>query len=443
MVTARLSALARSQGAVGRALRGASLTMLGFGGTQAIRLGSNLILTRLLFPEVFGVMALIMVIIQGLNNFSDVGITPAILQSRRGDDPQFLNTAFSMQAIRGLVLWIACCLLAQPVALFYGVPELLWFLPVAGLTAVINGLLPTRIETANRHLQLGRLTVLELVVAVITTAISVGLAALMGTAWALVIGLVLGALTKLAMTWALLPGAPNRFAWEPEAAAELISFGKWIFPSTIVGFAIAQGDKAILGKYLTLEQLGIYNIAFFLASFPLSLGIAVMSRVMIPVYRTASEAADPGAARRKVRRVRAMLTGTLMATVLLMALLGPALVDLLYDDRYAAAGLVVQAIACATIPAVIGLSYDQSALSAGDTRGFFWLALVRAVLFLSLFLVGVHYAGIPGALAGQALGTVLAYPVLARLAWRHGAWDPLHDAGFAALGLIMAAALLL
>ena len=92
------------------------------------------------------------------------------------------------------------------------------------------------------------------------------------------------------LTWQLLPGTPNRFHWDREAAAELIRFGKWIFPSTIVGFAIAPGDKAILGKYLTLEQPGIYNIAFFLASFPLSLGIAVMSRVMIPVYRGASGA---------------------------------------------------------------------------------------------------------------------------------------------------------
>lgn len=443
MTTGRLASLFRGQGLGIRALRGASLTMLGFGGMQAIRLASNLILTRLLFPDVFGIMALVMVIIQGVNNFSDVGITPAILQSRRGDDPRFLDTAFTMQAIRGLGLWIACCALALPVAQFYGVPELAWYLPVAGFTAVIHGLLPTRIETANRHLQLGRLTLVELATALVSTAISVGLAAAMGTAWALVIGLVLGAFVKLAMTWQLLPGTPNRFHWDRAAAAELIRFGKWIFPSTIVGFAIAQGDKAILGKYLTLEQLGIYNIAFFLASFPLSLGIAVMSRVMIPVYRGAAEAEDPRAAARRVRRVRAVLTGGLLLMVLVMALLGPTLVNLLYDDRYAGAGQILRAIACATIPALIGLSYDQSALSAGDTRGFFWLALLRAVLFLGLFLTGVHYAGIPGALAGQALATVLAYPMLAHIARRHGFWDPLHDAGFAILGLAMALALLL
>ena len=153
-----LARLLQGDGLGRRALRGSLWTVLGFGGAQGLRLASNLILTRLLFPEVFGVMALIMVVIQGLNNFSDVGVGPAIMQSRRGDDRDFLNTAFTMQAVRGLVLWLACIALAAPIARFYGTPELAWYLPVAGFISVINGLLTTRMEQANRHLQRGMLT---------------------------------------------------------------------------------------------------------------------------------------------------------------------------------------------------------------------------------------------------------------------------------------------
>jgi O-antigen/teichoic acid export membrane protein len=82
-----------------------------------------------------------------------------------------------------------------------------------------------------------------------------------------------------------MPGARNRFLWERRAAGELIHFGKWIFLSTIFWFFASQGDKAILGKFLSLESLGIYNIGYFLASFLLLLGLNVTSRVMIPVYR--------------------------------------------------------------------------------------------------------------------------------------------------------------
>ena len=79
-----------------RVLRSASWVMFGYGGSQALRLAANLILARLLFPEAFGLMALINVIIMGLALFSDTGINAAITQSARGDDPDFLDTAFSI-----------------------------------------------------------------------------------------------------------------------------------------------------------------------------------------------------------------------------------------------------------------------------------------------------------------------------------------------------------
>lgn len=434
MAESRFGRLIRGQGLLHRAVRGSVWTVLGFGGGQVIRLVSNLILTRLLFPEVFGLMALIMVVIQGLNNLSDMGVGPAILQSRRGDDPAFLNTAFTYSAIRGVVLWLGCCALAVPAARFYDAPELAWFLPVAGFSCVLYGLAPTRIESANRHLLLGRLTVMELLASLVSVVLTVALAALMGSAWALVIALVLGTAVRIVIADRMLPGERNRFLLEPSAARELAHFGKWIFPSTIVGFLISQGDKMILGNYLSLGELGLYNIAYFLATVPLQIGIAVNGKVFIPVYRD-SPPRESAENFRRLRRIRCLLTGGFMAILVLMALLGPSLVDFLYDERYAAAGPMVTLIACATIPQLIVLSYDTVALAAGDSRRFFVVTAIRAVLFISFFLTGVHFWGIPGGLAGQAAATVAAYPVVVWLARRYGAWDPAHDAVFAAMGV--------
>ena len=77
----RLKNFLHGQGLASKALRGSALTVLGFGGGQFLRLLSNLVLTRILFPEAFGLMALVYVFLQGLNNFSDVGVTPAIMRS--------------------------------------------------------------------------------------------------------------------------------------------------------------------------------------------------------------------------------------------------------------------------------------------------------------------------------------------------------------------------
>lgn len=97
-----------------RVLRGGSWMVIGYGGNQALRLAANLILTRLLFPEAFGLMTLVNVILVGLQMFSDFGLVPAISQNPRGDDPDFLDTAWTIQVIRGGGLWLMTCLLAWP-----------------------------------------------------------------------------------------------------------------------------------------------------------------------------------------------------------------------------------------------------------------------------------------------------------------------------------------
>ena len=140
-----------------RVARSASWIILGYGASQGIRLLSNLIPTRLLFPEAFGLMALITMVTVGLTLFTDVGISPSITQSKRGDDPDFLNTAWTIQMIRGTCLWACVCLAAYPVSLFYEQPDLAVYLPIAALSLFLGGLSPTRIETAHRHLLMGRL----------------------------------------------------------------------------------------------------------------------------------------------------------------------------------------------------------------------------------------------------------------------------------------------
>jgi O-antigen/teichoic acid export membrane protein len=429
----RLSTAFQGNRLMARVLRSASWLLVGYGGSQALRLAANLILTRILFPEAFGLMALISVVTVGLAMFSDVGIGPSIAQNERGDDPDFLNTAWSIQVIRGLCLWGAAALLAWPVAQFYNEPDLAIYLPVAGVSLAIAGFNPTRIETAHRHLLVGRLTILDLCSQIIGVTIMVILALLTGSVAALVAGGVLQTIAKLALTQAFLPGIRNRFRWEKRAADELIRFGKWIFLSTAFWFVSSQGDRAILGKFLSLKMLGLYNIGYFLASFPMLLGHTVNQRVMIPVYREKPVSADP-ANRRRQRILRYGLSSAILSLLLAMSFAGPGLVDLLYDDRYRASGAMVTLISVALIPAVIGMTYDQAALAAGDGRGFFTFSAARAVLQVSLLLAGVIWFGLVGAIAATGLAMLLVHPVLIWLALKHRVWDPLHDLMFAIAG---------
>ena len=424
-------------GLFARAMRGSALTAGSYAITQVMRLGSNLILTRLLFPEAFGLMALVSVVLVGLAMFSDVGVGPAISQHRRGDERVFLDTAFTINVVRGGLLWVLTCALAYPMAVLYAAPDLIGLLPVAGVTLLISGFNPTRIDTANRHLMLGRVTLLDLIAQIIGIAAMVALAFALKSVWALVIGAIIGSAVKLMIISWLLPGPANSFRWDKDAGRDLIHFGKWIFLSTACGFLLSQGDKAIFGAYLSLQELGVYNIGYFLASFPVLLAGAVVGRIMIPLYRDHPSSAS-AANFTKMRRLRFGVTGGTLILLAVLALVGVALVGVMYDARYAGAGAIVVAIACVQMPGVIGMTYDQSALAAGDSRTYFGLMALKATVQTGAFLIGVAQGGLLGALLAQAIALVVLHPAIVLLARKHRAWDPLHDAVFFAAAAALA-----
>lgn len=384
-------------------------------------------------------MALISVFLMGLNMFSDVGVAPAIMASKRGDDPAFLDTAWTIQVIRGWALWVVACAIAWPVSRLYGAPELAVMLPVSALTLVITGFNPTRLDQANRHLRLGRVTLLDIASQLVGIAAAVALAWVWQSVWALVISGVIGAVAQLGLYMAFLPGHRNRWRWEPAAAGELIHFGKWIFLSTVAGFVLSQADKLLLGKYLALDLFGIYNIGYFLASFPLVMGGVLVRRILIPIYREWPPAGNPANFAR-LQRMRFAVSGALLALLAVLALGGVAIVELLYDPRYAMAGAVTVVVACAQIPQIIALTYDQAALAAGDSRRFFVLKGTKAVVMVGCLLAGLAAAGLFGALVGQAVAMIIVYPVVIWLSRSTGAWDRLHDLAMAAAGAVLAGA---
>lgn len=419
-----------------RVLRSSAFTSGGFVMSQMIRLASNLILTRLLFPEAFGLMAMVSVFMMGLVMFSDVGVGPAIMQSKRGDDEEFLNTAWTIQIIRGACLFVVACVLTWPMSLYFGEPDLIYLLPATAVTLIIYGFYPTRLETQNRHMRAGRITLIDLATQMISLIVTVVLAWIYQSVWALVFGGIVSALGQLVLLNGFLPGKTNRMRWEKEAASELIHFGKWIFLSTVCGFAIGQADKVIIGGYLSTYDFGIYNIGYFLAAFPLMLGGMVTRRVLIPIYRETPPSASPENFRH-LRKMRFAATAALLLFGLTLAFVGVWLVGVLYDDRYLTAGGIVVLMAVMQTPAIIVLTYDQAALASGASRRYFVLAFARAVLIVLGMIVGLSIWGLPGAILGQGAALIVAYPVVVWLARREGAWDPLHDASYAVVAAVI------
>ncbi len=418
--------LTKGNGIGARVVRSSVSIALGNGASQALRLVSNLVLSRLLFPEAFGLMALVSVFVVGLTMLSDAGTGPSIMRHERGDDPRFLDTAWSIQVVRGVFLWLLTIAMAHPIAWFYDEPLLAQLLPVAGISLLINGLTPTRNDVYHRHLKVTRVMLLDLGSQAVSTAAMMVLAWWLASVWALVFATILGAATRVVVLHACLDGHVNRFRISREDAVELVTFGRWIFLSSIAGFLVFQGDKAILGAYLSVAALGIYNIGYFIGSFAAQLTDVVQIKVLVPLYRQSNPAKSDDDAR-LVHRLRLLLSGGGLALLGLFAIGGPLIIELLYDVRYDSAGMIVILVACTQMMGLASKVYDQAALAYGDSRGFFIVLVVRAAAQTLLLWAGAETFGVAGALIGQGVALLVGHVGSIVLARKHNSWDPLHD----------------
>jgi O-antigen/teichoic acid export membrane protein len=430
----RISSIFRGDGLAARAKRGSLLTILNFGGNNALRLASNLILTRILFPEAFGLMALVHVFLTGLQMFSDVGLQASVIRSNRGADPVFLNTTWTVQILRGAFLWLLCVALAAPVAGFYEEDMLRDLLPVVGLNALILGFASINIFTVNRNMLLGRLTMLELGAQIIGIVVTIAAALILQSVWALVIGGLVGSFAKTVLSHVILPGERPRLAYEHPAFLELFGFGKWIFLATIANFVIRRGDLVILGKYISLTELGFYNIAIMIATIPAILNMALIQRILFPLLcnRPPGENAQN---RTRILRARVMLTGLTCALCAPAIVFGQEIIILLYDPRYYSAGVILVALAVQQLYVIITAGHDQALLAAGNSRTFAVLMIADGIVRIGVMLIGVTYFGLIGVVAGMIVGQLVMYPVRVSLIWRYGSWDWRHDLGFAFLGV--------
>jgi O-antigen/teichoic acid export membrane protein len=417
-----------------KTVRTSSWVIISLGGGNLIRLASNLILTRILFPEAFGLMALVQVFVAGLKMFSDTGVRTSIMRSERGEDPDFLNTAWTVQLIRGVLLWLLCCAIAIPAAALYDAPMLAQLLPIVGLSNIVAGLTTTNIATANRKLILGRTTVIDLSMQLFGTVIMVCLAYALQSIWALVIGGLISSTAAMLMQHRMVPGIRNRLHLEPDAFWELFHFGKFLFLSTAVTFVITQGDKAVLGAYITPGELGVYAIGAYLGTIPVMLVSEMNNKLVFPLYRMrpVAESADN---RRKVFRVKRFVIAASLVLTIFMSYGGIALVDLLYDDRYALAGPIVVVMGLTLVQRIVMTPYGAVLNVAGDSRGFFILTAVTAACQTILLFSGVIWFGILGVLLAPMLATALTNPLRIYYARKYKSWDPVSDLFFLSTGL--------
>lgn len=400
----------------GHAVKGGAYTIAGFLTTQLLRMGGNIVLTRMLNSEAFGIMAIVHTFLTGLALFSDIGIGPSIIQNQRGDDPKFLNTAWTLQLGRGVILSGLAAAAAVPVAWFFEAPALASLIPVAALAGLIEGSQSVKHFTTQRHLTLGRLTLIEVLSQVAALVVMLTWASITPSVWALVAGGLTGALTDVLLSHTILRGYNARFGWDKRAAHSLITFGRWIFISTLLTFTVTQADRLIFGKMVPLGMLGVYSIALTVATVPSSAMRALASRVMFPLFSGAQRRDSQfQEVFRSARRLHMVMSGYALSGFIGG---GSVAIKLVYDSRYYEAGWMLQLLAVAYWCGTPEATNTQAALAAGQPR---WVAaghFAKLIGMIALMPLGYHLGGFPGALIGFVASELMRYAASALAAYK-------------------------
>jgi len=366
-----------------------------YGVSTMLRLATNIILARLLAPEIFGTMLIVYSLRTGIELISDIGIGQNLIQSKNAEDPDFYNTAWSLQLIRSFFLWAAFSAAAIPLAHFYQSPILIFVVPVTALGIIFAGLTSVSKSLLTKRMQFARLNLFDTTITFISSAAHVIFAWLSPTVWALVFGGLFGSLVSMISSYFLLRDVKQRFHISREFSLQIMHFGKWIFISSIVYFLSTYIDRLYLGKVVPLELLGIYGIARSISDLTGNLVLRLGSVVLFPFV--ASQSHVPRAD--LVRQLN-----PLRAKFLLLAGLGfslfiataDLLIKVVYDERYHAATWILPVLILGSWFTVLATINESTLLGLGKPS----YAAAANSLKLVFLLIGLSLGTISFGLLG-------------------------------------------
>ena len=394
-----------------KVLRNAGWMTLGQIAEIIIRLGSSLILTRLLDPSAYGLIATVMVFMSFVVMLSDLGVGAMVIADERGDEQEFVSTLWTMQLLRGFILALLFALLsllwiyAQKNAWIassstYANPLLPQISLLLALWLAVNGLASLNEFRLIRHLEQGPVARLDIANKLFTTFATLILAFAFRSVWAIALAIVLGGIVRTIATHYYFKGPPMLFRLDWKEMKRVLLLSRWVAVNSLLTVLSTQADKAVVGYRFGLDILGVYSIALGLMSAATVIVGQFSTNLGVPVIRALLD--RPADERKKAYyRVRMLADAYCIAAGMGMVLLGPLFFKIAYDPRYEMGGtlLAFLGIKVLLIPLTMSgnflyarLRYKMSAFIGTLRCAVYLLGLALSIYFESLEILALCVA---------------------------------------------------
>ncbi|MCK9900284.1 lipopolysaccharide biosynthesis protein [Frankia sp. Cpl3] len=409
------------QGLARRSRRGAAATATAQVWRLFTQFGSTIILARLLTPDSYGLVGMVLAISALADQLTDLGLSQAVIQRRVVTHRQ-VSALFWINVVVGLSLGVILAAASPLVALFYGHDELVGIALVVAPSYLISGALVQHQALLQRQMKFGSVAARDVIGRTTSIGVAITLAALGAGYWALALMPVSGALARAALVWSACDWRPSRPA-KAEGLGPMLRFGGSVAASDLLGYVSRNADNVLVGRFSGPAALGYYSRAYALLLLPLQQVNQPVNMVAIP---TLSRLSDQPARYRSYYRA-AVFTVSLLALplVVLMALLADVFVTGLMGPAWDGVVPIFQVLAIAGFAQAISSTAIWLWVSRGRADQMLRLSVVTRPLTVASFFAGLPWGPVGVAWAVSIASVVTAIPML--LSATHGSPVRLFD----------------
>lgn len=385
----------QDSGLKARSVRGTMVLGTGVMFERMLRLIRNIILTRMLVPDEFGLVAIVITASVAFEAIAEVGVRQSVIHNKRGSETEYLNVAWWFQALRGLCLFVIAFWAAPLIASFYDNPQLLAMLRVAFVAILFNGFISPRVYALEKKIQFAKLVFLFQGSGLFGTLVSFGIVFfVVQSAWALVIGFVVEAAFKFFLSFILVPFMPG-IKIDKDSLIDLLKYSRRMLGVPILAVIAFQMDVLVLGKVVSEEQVGMYWLTLQLALYVNVLFSNVIYPILLPVFsEKQNDEESLGAAARKVTTFAAIL-GVPITTFLVICA-GPIL-STIYGSKYRAVAIPFGLLCIYSLVRMQGSVLSQIYFAIGKPNLHRRFVILRLAMLILLLYPAIVQFGILGA----------------------------------------------
>ncbi len=367
------------------------------------------ILARLLGPEQFGLFSLVMIALGTTESITQTGVNITMLQSKQ-PIKYFLDTAFVISIIRGFLIGSLMILIGYLMANYYNEPSLFPMIAVVALVPIIKGFINPAIVSWQKSFQFSKDSLYASLRLTVETIAQIVLAFTIHSVWALCLGVIVGALFEVILSFLMLKEKPV-FHYIKSRGEAIFKNAKWLSLSSLLSYLNDNIDDFLLGKIVGTYKLGIYHNAYALshkANYELSKSAY---HGVMPIFTKMTE--DHEKARLRRAFYKSMISTLIIVSLVSLPLIffPKLLVSILLGEQWLEAVDILRILTFAgLVHTVANVSY--ALIIAKKKYLYLNLHMITSLVLMvaGIVLFGKSY-GLIGAVSGILLARSIALPI--------------------------------